>query len=372
MEYKKLGTQGLATENMPTLSLDDLKRDHKNVGVRILFSGLNEVDEVKGTFHANFQVHLWMYCEELVGKSRDTMPFLDPKEWVIFQAKETQMERVVWNPPTGTLSEGGEFFTGDGWVICSLFVKGVFPEDFELERFPFDMQELLVSFRLDSHFFPRKMFLVSVPTGQMNFENGVCVASRLTFNEWRVYQPMGVVMDKAFVDPRNPDAKVGQLTEGARERFTMVFHIERASGHYLRSVYFPIFCSLTMTFLLFGAEVDDVQTKTGTGVTLLLTIIALRFVIDGMLPKVSYSTAAEQYLLFAFTATFVMTFLHTFLPRFCAMVYHPDELSERMNTHEKYLFGSSLIFYILWHLFSASIGYCRYRKTRHGMVLKLV
>jgi len=287
MEYMPTVSLLIEEENMPTLSLVDLKKQKDNVGVRILFSGLHEIDEMKGTFQANFQVHLWMYCEELVGKSRDSMPILDPKEWLVFQAKETQVERVLWNPPAGTLGEGGEFFTGDGWVMCNLFVKGVFPEDFELERFPFDIQELMISFRLDSGFWPRKMFLVSVPMSPINFQDGVGVASRLTFNEYSVYQPKGCVMDKACVDPGDPDAKVGHCAAGARERFTMVFHIDRASGHYLRSVYFPIFCSVSMTFLLFGADVDDVQTKAGTGVTLLLTIIALRFVIDGMLPKVS-------------------------------------------------------------------------------------
>ena len=66
------------------------------------------------------------------------------------------------------------------------------------------------------------------------------------------------------------------------------------------------------TFGAFVINRDDVADRLSVSVTLMLAAVAFRFVVSTMLPKVSYLTIMDYYLLIGFVALIILIFENAF------------------------------------------------------------
>jgi len=71
----------------------------------------------------------------------------------------------------------------------------------------------------------------------------------------------------------------------------------RDYGYYMRQVIMMVALIVLMSWSIFFMPASDLAERTGITVTLFLAAIAFNFVVGGSLPKISYNTKLDSYLL---------------------------------------------------------------------------
>ena len=86
---------------------------------------------------------------------------------------------------------------------------------------------------------------------------------------------------------------------------TVTFSFKRRVGYYLIQVYFPDIFVVTLSWIVFWMDKDDMGERMALGITTILTIMFLLGSLNGNLPKVSYPKALDWYLLVSFSFVFM-------------------------------------------------------------------
>ena len=86
---------------------------------------------------------------------------------------------------------------------------------------------------------------------------------------------------------------------------TVTFAFQRRIGYFLIQVYFPTIFVVTLSWIAFWMERDDIGNRMALGITTILTIMFLLGSLNGNLPKVSYPKALDWYLLVSFSFVFL-------------------------------------------------------------------
>eukprot|EP00457_Paulinella_chromatophora_P004464 gb/GEZN01004476.1/.p1 GENE.gb/GEZN01004476.1/~~gb/GEZN01004476.1/.p1 ORF type:complete len:344 (+),score=61.49 gb/GEZN01004476.1/:245-1276(+) len=150
-------------------------------------------------------------------------------------------------------------------------------EVLELQRFPFDRQFLTCRLNIRSHWRLLEEPFDAVPDKYafrtlLNSKLDASVAG------WKHYAPLVLL---------NPGSAVGSCS--------LVIRVERLSVHYLCNIYLPIFVIVSAASLSF--YVETLADRTSVVLTLLLTLVAFKFVLSAELPVVNYLTAMDAYIL---------------------------------------------------------------------------
>ena len=74
----------------------------------------------------------------------------------------------------------------------------------------------------------------------------------------------------------------------------------RKSLYYTKSIVIPIFLLTCVSFIAFFMEASELSDKCGITLTMLLTTVAYKLLIDDKLPKLAYSTTLDHYIDCAF------------------------------------------------------------------------
>jgi len=77
-------------------------------------------------------------------------------------------------------------------------------------------------------------------------------------------------------------------------------HITRDSGYYLRQVISMVALIVAMSWSIFFMPGEGLPERTGITVTLFLAAIAFNFVVGGSLPRISYNTKLDTYLIVSY------------------------------------------------------------------------
>ena len=72
--------------------------------------------------------------------------------------------------------------------------------------------------------------------------------------------------------------------------------VSRKSLYYTRSVVIPIFLLTCASFIAFFMETSQLSDRCGITLTMLLTTVAYKLVIDDKIPKLAYSTTLDFYI----------------------------------------------------------------------------
>lgn len=381
-EYLSHSEDTDSEEDLPEpQSLEELKKDKRNVGIAIAVEGLSDIREAEGTFHANFSLMMWIYLEETVGKESDeAKPNIPPEKWLVTSAMDAELCREVgWND--------NEFlkYAGDGWNYVTFFFKGTWCQSYDVRHFPYDVQRLWLTIRFNSVMYPRRLCLDKKISSA--YRNGLRINQKLSTDRWTIVSPTLVLASAKvkYLDqlasencrwlmrqqltmpswllrllrPGSVNTPLQPHAADDVQRLFLAFTAERASAYYMRSIYFPTFCSNLLTFLLFASPIEDSATKISTGLTLVLTVIAIRFVVDGLLVPVSHTTPAERYITFSIAFTSTTTFMHSFAARFCL-----EWDGEEKEKIEWFLFIAQTAIFVLEHLWSVCRQIVEMRLTR--------
>jgi hypothetical protein len=149
-------------------------------------------------------------------------------------------------------------------------------ESFELSHFPFDWQDLTLEFRLND---PRTWDDFSLTFNSVQFHRDA-----LTLSEWRMFTPL--------VTRGSPKDKVVGIK----------LQVKRNSDFYLQNVVAMMTGLTLLGVISFAIDVSDIGSRISTILTLILTAVAFKFVLSNIIPKVSYNTLIDYFMLVQLSA----------------------------------------------------------------------
>jgi len=258
----------------PVKSADIRQPDGETLKVHVLMFVV-DIDEIKSasqSFDANVYIQLRWKDPQLAHKGSKP---------VVKALKE------VWNPGVLFVNQQKLWITlpeivtiaPDGEVFYRQRVWGAFSQPLKLKNFPFDRQ--VFSIQLASSGITRKKveFLLD-----SNFKSGI--AQELSLSDWDVLRWTAETRDYKPM----PTVK-------AIPGFAFSFEAKRRTGYFIIKVIIPLILIVTMSWIVFWMDPREAGTQISVSITTMLTLIAYRFAIDASLPKVSYLTRLDYFIL---------------------------------------------------------------------------
>lgn len=118
----------------------------------------------------------------------------------------------------------------------------------------------------------------------------------------------------------------------------------RRPGYFYWNVFLVMFFISALSFATFAVSPELPQNRLQLSFTLLLTSVAFKFVINQSLPKISYLTYMDKYVLLSLVILCVVCIWHALITVF---FHHGSEFLARM---ERDVFLAFAVIYILCHV----------------------
>ncbi len=242
------------------------------VSVAIFVLDVDEVDNVSQSFDANVYIELHWRDPNLVHDHpneimRGLHDVWNPQIQFINQQK-------IWQ----TLPESVEIFP-NGEVVYRQRVWGAFSQPLKLEDFPFDRQKFTIQLG-SAGYSPQEVKLVPDQGSRTG------IASKFSLVDWEI---LGWKVDIAPFAP--------SLEEDAFAGFSLSIEAKRKYGYFIIKVILPLFLIVMMSWVVFWIDPKESGTQISVAITTMLTLIAYRFAVGSDIPKVSYLSRLDYFIL---------------------------------------------------------------------------
>lgn len=193
----------------------------------------------------------------------------------------------VWNPNLQFVNQQRLWQTfpnvveisPQGEVTYSQRVFGSFAQPLNLYRFPFDIQDFTIRL-VAAGYSPSKI--------ELNLDTRIRsgIARKFSVPDWDVLA--------WSIGPRTYQLfKGGPIVAGVDFKITA----KRYIMYYILKFVIPLLLIVIMSMMVYWIDVGETSTRISVSVTSMLTLIAFRFVIDSVLPKVPYLTRLDIFIL---------------------------------------------------------------------------
>lgn len=287
VESAEADLAGFAVAADPTVSTIDAlptgcREDYDGaqvVGIAVKVISIADLNMAANTFVADFNVNVaW------VGGVED-----GPE--IQFYNIVTEIEREQVPVPQNDGKGNGKFVckgkkgSHDGQTQWSFYYRvrcrGVFRQEYKLESFPFDMQDLKVDVRLKS-----KCKLVPLHWG---LGGDPCSCDpRALMDEFTL---VGAGVDSKYL----PSYKFGRL-DGYDPEATLVFQVLRKSTFWVVSYGLVASMVCSLVACTYAIPNDNIGERLGVATTLVLTMTATKYLMQEKLPSVSYFTLLDIHI----------------------------------------------------------------------------
>jgi hypothetical protein len=261
---------------MPAVDVDALSRPLADSGptpveVAVYLVDLFEIDSARQTFNADVVIVARWNDPRLAGRwphsrSVETGSIWRPRLQVVNQRKvERSMDREVEVLPDGT-------------VLYRQRLSGDFSARLDLREFPLDRQRFAVQV-VATGYTPEEVDLK--PVGAASGR-----ATEFSVSDWHIG------------DVELTDADL-ELPGGSRilPGVALGFEGSRALRYYVVQLMLPLVAIALMAWAVFWIDPSVVGTRMSVVVTTMLTLIAYRFMINSLVPKLAYLTRLDYFLL---------------------------------------------------------------------------
>ncbi|XP_059178683.1 cys-loop ligand-gated ion channel-like isoform X3 [Physella acuta] len=259
---------------------DKVKDDRIKVQVCVQFFKVGEIDTLKE-----------QYTADVIVRARWREPSLDGQ---LSEGGDITDIRKYWNPKLyieNSYGDHKEMFRyrvvfndkGEAYMSEKRTVKGTFMENLELDDFPFDVQDLTVT--VASEFPYTEVEVVE------DFENHHMVnkQSFVDEQEWHLYSHTECIQRELTIDQFDPSVR--------RSAVSVKCRAARRPGYFVWNIFMITFLICTLSFATFSVEKDLPQNRLQLSFTLVLTAVAFKSVVNQSLPRISYLTYMDKYLL---------------------------------------------------------------------------
>lgn len=250
------------------------------VQATLVLIDIDEIDSAKQNFAANI----------FVGFS-----WKDPRLSHKGAARVRYTLDDIWHPQMQILNRGGSKLgnetiikvSTDGTVLLIQRFVSTFSNPLDLKDFPLDSQTLRIDF-ISVGYTPDEITLVNNP------EEDSRISEEFALPDWHV-QSWRVSFD---------DYSIGNR-EKKTPMFSFQLQVKRDFDYFLLKIIFPLVLIVAMSWSIFWIDPAEAGSQIGVSTTSMLTLIAYRFAIDSSMPRISYLTRLDIFIL---TST-IMVFL---------------------------------------------------------------
>eukprot|EP01106_Pelomyxa_sp_JSP_P014340 TRINITY_DN453_c0_g1_i5.p1 TRINITY_DN453_c0_g1~~TRINITY_DN453_c0_g1_i5.p1 ORF type:complete len:380 (+),score=86.62 TRINITY_DN453_c0_g1_i5:71-1141(+) len=263
---------------------------HLQLTVTSVLLTLNQIDAVGSQFEAELEMEI-TWKDDNLWRRLASRRLVDTQDHMALDL--TQLTMIPALKFTNALDEvsisnqSAEVIPVSGIVLYKVKFSGSFSEVMELKRFPFDRQVLHINFQHDSAKQPKYNVKWSSDTAKPKQE--------CNDREWRGYETK--ITCKSQI--------VGE------QKMEVLGRAERLSEYFMWNVVFVLFLIVAMSFLTFVIPADNGTDRFGLNLTLVLTSITFKFTIAGYLPKTTYLTLLDKYVLVGFITLFFVVVENT-------------------------------------------------------------
>jgi len=272
-----MATTPPATRRKPTPTVMPAYYEAPRVYIRTVFMKVGQIDTVKEEYEADiFIAARWREPEldrKQIPEGGVNWDEMWNPELVVQNLIDSKLEKV-WRTVEHTQ-------TGEAFVVEKRRVKGNFSESMELQSFPFDTQCLSI--------------VVTSEDEDLEFHEDTLKPSRINHanfvdqQEWRAHD----VVEYLHQDG-DPNFAATQPEQSA---VTFRIYASRMSGFFVFNI-LAVMALITSLFLcVWSVERTDVNTRLMLTVTLVLTSVAFKFVSNQSMPKISYTTLLDKYIM---------------------------------------------------------------------------
>jgi hypothetical protein len=188
-------------------------------------------------------------------------------------------------------------------IVCLrwLVKQAVFQQVMELRLFPFDVQDLTMDLR----------------TGwdMDDSTNGVLLVKNQNFEYRSICNTLNFVQESEYLlfdRVRCMQSHTPPQASASGKRYSRLFcsiRVQRQAGYWWWNVILPLFIVTTCLFASYGLSNDELADRSAITITLLLAMVAFKFIISSKLPDISYATLIDFYVLLCFSVAFLIVLL---------------------------------------------------------------
>ena len=164
--------------------------------------------------------------------------------------------------------------------------KGTINSSYDFNKFPFDSQELIIEGYL------RNVDEVTFDSLYLEIDADKYLKnafSNLSSQEWRFL---------------NYDSTYGSIYEVETgwniPSFKLEISVERQNLYFIFKIMFPILCLVFICYSVFWIHPMQLESRVTISIVCLLSLIAYNFVVDGDIPRLSYLTFLDQFILISY------------------------------------------------------------------------
>jgi hypothetical protein len=194
--------------------------------------------------------------------------------------------------------------TPEGLVTVRQRYWGGFSQPLDLQDFPFDSQRLQINLVRSGVVGSTPNFIISPDSG---------LADHLKIPDWQV-------LDWTVVPDNLPIGRAGRTVPSV----VLTVDVKRSISFFTLKVILPLMLIVAMSWMVFWIGPDLMASKISVGVTTMLTLIAYRFAIGGMVPRLSFLTGLDYFVL----GSSVLVFLTLMVVAFTAYLIEKGRLEQ--------------------------------------------
>ena len=198
--------------------------------------------------------------------------------------------------------------------------------DFDLKKFPFDTQilklELMPPYPIefnDENIYPKPYISVFNPRKNVFID----LEKYKNFNylkEWRIESVS--VDNEIDVQSNISQFDRENLVLSIYDKINISIKVDRNTNYFVFKIIIPVFLILAIAWSVMWIPPNQVESRLTTSIVALLALIAYNFVFNEDLPKLSYLTSLDRYILLSYLFCAIPTFLTIYFSRLTKKDYN--------------------------------------------------
>ncbi|MHC5061295.1 MAG: hypothetical protein ACYTFK_09460 [Planctomycetota bacterium] len=252
-------------------------RESTNVNFFVFILDIDKIDGAAQSFTVNVFVRLSWKDKRLAHEGgAQTAPLTE-----------------VWNPGILIANQGGLMqralpeivrIAPDGTVRYIQRYTGPLSQPLELSEFPFDQHQFTIQF-VSPSFTPQEVQFVPAPAIREPTIIGGSMYRELSLPDWEIVEYAA----KAHPYKPTPDVEVAG--------FVFQFIAKRYSIYYIWQVIIPLVLIVMMSWGAFYIDPTNAGAQIGVATSSMLTLIAYRFMLGQLIPRLPYMTRLDYFTL---------------------------------------------------------------------------
>ncbi len=326
---KRAEAEAVAQAEQTAIRPEELKGPTK-VSFLIFLIDIDAIDDANQNFTANVYVRLRWQDRRLASPGAPV--------------RQIPLD-TVWNPRLTLVNLTGLMTTSlpevvqiepDGTVTYHQRYTAKFSQALYLYEFPRDKHTFTVQFAAAGYSADQLEFVPGVYPADPSIRGGA-IADELSLPDWKILRYEAVTL------PYHPIETVRAAGFGFR------FEADRHIEYYLWQVVLPLSVVVVMSGAAFWFRREDVGVRIGIATSSVLTLIANRFVLASLLPRLPYMTRMD-YLSVGGT---LLVFLALFVVVFSAFLgtKQKDKWAQNVDLSSRILFPAAYLMLLGWFLF---------------------